>query len=88
MTAGSLPSMPATPIGQTSLASIVSVRPASRIWRRKRARLVAEPIRPTKPKRSRQRRGDDVEIDRVGMGHHDDQRAVGRAGKLGAGSGA
>ena len=47
MTAGSLPSTPGTPIGQTRVASIESERPASRIWRRNRARLVCEPMTPT-----------------------------------------
>ena len=52
ITAGSFPSMPGIPIGQTSFERSALDSPAARIWLKKRARLVAEPMSPTKPKRS------------------------------------
>jgi hypothetical protein len=51
ITAGSLPSTPGRPIGQTRRARAFSERPAAPIWLKKRARLVADPMRPTNANR-------------------------------------
>lgn len=83
ITAGSLPSAPGRPIGQTRRARAFSERPAARIWLKKRARLVADPMRPTNANRCwAERLADDREVERMRMGHNEHLRTVLRGSQL------